>query len=119
MPYLPLGALSALGYNTAGVGDPNTNQLRGAMRMDLTNKGQAQAAQIMQAQALADAMRRRQMQGQGQGPASAPAASPIPVDQTALSRMPLNPMGMTPLDQRTRYSSYPPVVIGAPLEGIK
>ena len=107
MPYLPLGALSALGYNTAGVGDPNTNQLRGAMRMDMTNRGQMQAQQMMQAQALADAMRRRQMQAQ-----QMPAASPIPVDQTTLSRMPLNPMGMTPLDQRTRYSSYPPVVIG-------
>src|SRR3974390_1953778 len=107
MPYLPLGALSALGYNTAGVGDPNTNQLRGARRMDMTNRGQMQAQQMMQAQALADAMRRRQMQAQ-----QMPAASPIPVDQTTLSRMPLNPQGMVPLDQRTRYSSYPPVVIG-------
>ena len=109
MPYLPLGALSALGYNTAGVGDPNTNQLRGAMRMDLTNGGQAQAAQMAQAQAQADAMRRRQMQAQ-----QMPAASPIPVDQTTLSRMPLNPQGMVPLDQRPRYSSYPPVMIGGP-----
>ena len=115
MPYLPLSVLSALGYNTAGVGDPDINQLRGALRMDMTNKGQAQAQQMAQAQALADAMRRRQGQAQEN-----PAASPIPVDQTTLSRMPLNPQGMTPLDQRgmtpldqrPRYSSYPPVVIG-------
>jgi len=66
----------------------------------------AQIAQ-MQQQALADAIRRRRMQMQ-----QMPAASPIPVDQTALSRMPLNPQGMVPLDQRPRYSSYPPVMIG-------
>ena len=66
----------------------------------------AQIAQ-MQQQALADSIRRRRMQAQ-----QMPAASPIPVDQTALSRMPLNPQGMVPLDQRPRYSSYPPVMIG-------
>jgi hypothetical protein len=91
MPYPPLGMMPQMPMSAPAQSD---------------QPDPAQIAQ-MQQQALADAIRRRRMQMQ-----QAPAASPIPVDQTALSRMPLNPQGMVPLDQRPRYSSYPPVMIG-------
>ena len=37
-------------------------------------------------------------------------ATPVPVDQTVLDRSP--PGRRLPLDQRPRYGSYPPVIIG-------
>jgi hypothetical protein len=80
---------------------------RPLLSLRFSHPGMPQPAQPAQGPAddeiLAELIRR------GQVAPNVPA-TPVPVDQTVLDRSP--PGRRLPLDQRPRYNSYPPVVLG-------